>query len=79
MERGRVSLPTDSVVSWGTPGLCGKLRSDFCFMTGYYQGLWQDLRICPISSRWPCCPQCTFFLKQDLKHCFHPGADLVPP
>lgn len=29
---------------------------------GYYWGLWQDLGICPVSRRWPCHPQCTFFL-----------------
>ena len=34
MERDRVSLPRDSMVSWGTPGLCGKLRSPRWAVTG---------------------------------------------
>lgn len=76
MERDMVSLPRDSVVSWGTPGLCGKLQPPWQAVTG---DLWQDLGICPISRRWPCHPQCTFFPPQDLKHCLHPSSDLVPP
>lgn len=34
MERDRVSLPRDSVVSWATPGLCGKL------LAGVVAGPW---------------------------------------
>lgn len=46
---------------------------------GSYQGLWQDFEIGPISRSWLYHSQCTFFPLQDLEHCFHSSADLVPP
>lgn len=40
MERDRVSLPRDSMVSWGTPGLYVKLQSPSRLLLGVVAGPW---------------------------------------
>lgn len=66
-------------------GRCGVLLRSWALWkapitpAGYYQGLWQHFGICPTSRIWPCNSWYTFFPLQDLKHCFHSSADLVPP
>lgn len=78
MERDRVSLPRGSVVSWGTPGLYRKPPSPKQAVTGCCGRTLGSAS----SHQEMAVPSSVYFFSfppQDVKHCFHQSADLVPP